>query len=211
MTKSLQPSRSTSSANKLDVIRELNLRAILARADVEEILRKYEVREPLPELKKLRELTQVEAEAIVIKLFQRFHNVAISLRKRRRKKPAIYIEDEYAVQDIFEALLKIYFDDVRPEDPTPKVAGGFSFIDFILKRQKIGIETKFAREGHTNIDIKDELTLDKDYYRKHTDCTLLLCLVYDPDHKIENPTGFEVDLSDNISGLETKVFIVPKP
>ena len=183
----------------------------MARADIVSLLGEYEVRKPISELKEPEELSQNEAEAIVIKLFQRFHNVAVSLQKRRRKKPPLLIEDEYGVQDLLEAMLKVYFDDVRPEDPTPSMAGGFSFIDFILKSQKIGIEAKMAREGHANNEIKKELTLDKDYYRRHTDCIILLCLVYDPDHNIRNPTGFESDLSDNISGLETKVFVVPKP
>jgi hypothetical protein len=211
MKESLQPSKNISSTTKLKELKEWNLRAIAARDEVNSILRDVGIIEEFPEVKALLELNQEEAEVVVIKLFKRFYIIAITLKNRRQKKPPFEIEDEYGVQDLLEALLRIYFHDVRPEEPTPSIAGSFSRIDFILKRQKIGIEAKMAIGDHANNDIKKEITLDKDYYRRNTDCTKLLCLVYDPTHKIKNAFGFEDDLSDNISGLETKVFVIPKP
>lgn len=208
MTRSSQPLRSTSSANKLDVIRELNLRAISARADVDNLLGELEVTEPIPELKELIELTQEEAETIVIKVFQRFHLVAITLRDRYNQRPTLEINDEYDVQDLLEGLLRVYFDDVRPEEPTESYGGARTFIDFLLKRQRIGIEVKHGNRG--NRRVREEINSDKLNYQQHTHCTKLLCLVYDPNNRIKNPDGFEEDLSKPIDGMETKVFVMPK-
>jgi DNA-binding sugar fermentation-stimulating protein len=54
----------------------------------------------------------------------------------------IEIEDEYDVQDLFHALLKLYFDDIRPEEYTPSYGGSASRVDFLLKDEQIIIEIK---------------------------------------------------------------------
>jgi REase_DpnII-MboI len=53
------------------------------------------------------------------------------------------MKDEYDVQDSLHALLKLHFDDVRREEWTPSYAGSQSRMDFLLKREKIVVETKF--------------------------------------------------------------------
>jgi len=209
MTKSSQPSKSTSSANKLNIIREYNLRAISARKDVNDILRNYGVTELFPEIIEPIIFTQEEAEAIVIRLFKRFHQVATTLLQRHNNRPSLKIGDEYDVQDLLEALLRIYFDDVRPEEPTESYAGARTFIDFLLIRQRIGIEVKHGDRG--NRSVREEINSDKINYQQHTSCKKLLCLVYDPNHRIKNPEGFENDLSKPVDDMETKVFVIPKP
>ena len=42
------------------------------------------------------------------------------------------MEDEYDVQDLFHALLTIYFEDIRKEEWSPSYAGGASRMDFLL-------------------------------------------------------------------------------
>jgi len=167
------------------------------------------VLEFFPEIKEPIVFTQEEAEAIVIRLFKRFHLVAVTLLERYDKRDTIEISDEYDVQDLLEGLLRIYFDDVRPEEPTESYGGARTFIDFLLKRQRIGIEVKHGNRG--NRQIREEINSDKINYQQHTHCTKLLCLIYDPNHRIRNPNGFEKDLSKPVEGMETKVFVVPKP
>jgi hypothetical protein len=51
------------------------------------------------------------------------HLVARQLRKRHRDRATLIIADEYDVQDLLHALLRLEFDDVRPEENTPSYAG----------------------------------------------------------------------------------------
>lgn len=207
MTKSSKPLRNTSSANKLSALKQINLRAILARDDIDYILSEYNLEKAVPEVKRSIELTQSEAETLVIKIFKRFNIIAITLLDRYAGKPTIVIEEEKDAQDLMHGLLKLHFDDVRREEPTESYAGGPSFIDFLLAKYRIGIEVKMGKHG--NRELKKQINDDKNNYRKHGLCDKLLCLVYDPDHNIKNPHGFENDLTDDISGLDTKVFVVP--
>ena len=51
--------------------------------------------------------------------------------------------------------------------------------------------------------------LDIARYKTRPSCNTLFCLVYDPEHRIQNPRGLESDLSKEIDGLDVRVF-VPK-
>lgn len=83
------------------------------------------------------------------------------------------------------------------------------FSDGLLKDEKIGVEVKLASENHDEREIKSELAEDKEHYRAHPDCSQLVCFVYDPRHAIENPDGFESDLSGSDSELLTSVVVAP--
>jgi glucan phosphorylase len=63
---------------------------------------------------------------------KRFHLVARQLRERHNERSTLQIEDEYDVQDLLHALLKINFEDVRAEEVCPSYAGGSSRVDFLL-------------------------------------------------------------------------------
>jgi len=67
-------------------------------------------------------------------LFEKFHNVVKQLRSRYNGRPTVDVEDEYDVQDLLHALLRLYFEDVRVEEWTPSYAGGSSRMDFLLKK-----------------------------------------------------------------------------
>ena len=57
------------------------------------------------------------------------------------------VEDEYDVQDLLHALLRLYFKDIRPEEWTPGYAGTSSSMDFLLHPEEIVIEVKKTRKG----------------------------------------------------------------
>ena len=57
----------------------------------------------------------------VLHLCFRFHEVAKQLRISRANRTTVDIQDEYDVQDLMHALLRIFFDDVRDEEWTPRV------------------------------------------------------------------------------------------
>lgn len=140
----------------------------------------------------------------------RFHLVVRQLRSRYDRRPTLDVEDEYDVQDLLHSLLRLHFDDIRPEEWTPSYAGGCSRMDFLLKNESIAIEIKKTRKGLGQKELGDQLIVDKERYREHPSCKTLLCFVYDPDGKIPNPRGIENDLSSQEGDLSIKVLIVPK-
>jgi hypothetical protein len=131
----------------------------------------------------------------------RFHLVAKQLLSRHDKRSTLIINDEHDVQDLLHSLLILFFDDVRPEEHTPSYAGGSSRMDFLLKQEAIVVETKY---NLTNKQLADQLAVDYARYRTHPDCKTLICFVYDPNGRIENPRGLEADLNK----LSTKGLIV---
>ncbi|GAF60916.1 hypothetical protein JCM18903_871 [Psychrobacter sp. JCM 18903] len=80
-------------------------------------------------------------------IINRFHQVCRQLSHRYSNRSTLNINDEYDVQDLFHALLKLYFDDVRPEEYTPSYAGAASRTDFLLKNEQIIIELKKSRSA----------------------------------------------------------------
>jgi hypothetical protein len=148
---------------------------------------------------------------IVRKICSQFHIVAKQLGNyRHENRNTITITDEYDVQDLLHALLKIFFDDIRPEEYTPSYAGGSSRIDFLIKSEKIAIETKKTRKGLKRKEIADQLIIDIDRYKAaHPDCEILFCFVYDPENFIQNPIGFEKDINEKHKG-EAEVLVCPK-
>ena len=91
------------------------------------------------------------------RLFARFHHFAKQLQKRQRRRDGIFVVDEYDVQDLLHALLKIDFLDVRAEDPAPRFAGAASRLDFVLKSEQIVIEAKKTHDGLTDKQIGEQI------------------------------------------------------
>jgi hypothetical protein len=74
-------------------------------------------------------------------------------------------------------------------------------MDFLLKREQLVIETKVTRPGHDARSIRDELAVDLLRYQAHPDSKILVCLVYDPKSLIDNPRGFEQDLTGALGNI----------
>lgn len=143
-------------------------------------------------------------------LCSRFHTVARQLRVRHSQRPTLDVGDEYDVQDLLHALLRIYFRDVRSEEWTPSYAGNASRMDFLLKAEQIVVEVKMARKSLTDADLVDQLLVDTNRYESHPDCKLLVCFVYDPDGRIGNPTAIVADLESQAGQSAVRVFIFPQ-
>lgn len=144
------------------------------------------------------------------KILSRYHLVAGQLRRRRRNRNPFLIEDEYDVQDLLHAILKLDFDDIRTEEWTPSYAGGASRIDMTLRNEKILIETKKASENLKEKQIGSELIIDITRYKTYPDIETLVCFVYDPDSIIINPKGLQSDLEKlSTKELGVRVIICP--
>jgi len=140
----------------------------------------------------------------------RFHLVAKQLLERHGNRDTFKVEDEYDVQDLLHALLKIFFNDIRAEEYTPSYAGKSSRMDFLLKDHQMVIETKMTRKGLGVKEVGDQLIIDITRYASHPGCQTLICFVYDPDGRISNPAEIENDLSRERDGFIVKVLVFPK-
>lgn len=152
---------------------------------------------------------QIDYDTILSRVFNNFHLCVRQLQRRHSKRPTLKIKDEYDVQDLLHALLRLHFDDVRPEEWTPSYAGNSNRMDFLLKDEEIAIEVKMTREGLKDKELGEQLIIDTVKYKEHPNCKTLYCLVYDPNGNIRNPKGLEKDLSGMKENIDVKVFIRP--
>jgi len=141
---------------------------------------------------------------------QRFHSVARQIKQRHSNRNTLLIDDEYDVQDLLHAILRIDFDDIRDEEWVPSYAGGASRVDFLLKIEQIIIEVKKARPSLGAKQIGEQLLVDIQKYKQHPDCKRLICFVYNPENIVDNPYGLEGDLTGVKDNLEVKTLIFPK-
>ena len=148
--------------------------------------------------------------SLIERLCLRFHVAARQLQARHADRQTIRIEDEYDVQDLLHALLRLHFEDVRPEEWTPSYAGRSSRVDFLLKSERIVVEVKKTRASMKTGDLGEQLIIDRARYERHPDCDTLVCFVYDPEGRIGNPAGIERDLEDHGGKLKVRVIIAPK-
>jgi hypothetical protein len=164
----------------------------------------------LPWLESPKKKSQEPRLDIVLRLINRFHVAANQLKRRYSNRETLRINDEYDVQDLLHAFLKLHFDDIRPEEYAPSKAGAASRLDFLLKGERIVVEAKMASASLNDKRIGEQLIIDIERYKAHPDCDKLVCFVYDPDHQIRNPIGLEKDLSRKGEALEVIVIVVPK-
>ena len=163
----------------------------------------------------LKNLSQEQPETLsgienIVQICNSFHTVARQLRERHSNRETLTIDDEYDVQDLFHALLKIFFNDVRPEDSVPGYAGASSRVDFLIPQEKIVVEIKKTRNGLGAKEIGSQLLIDIARYQSHPNCRNLVCFVYDPEAKIGNPKGLENDLN-NLSNEKINIIVLIRP
>ena len=161
------------------------------------------------EAKQLKEEAEKPIEALQ-RIFSKFHSIAKRLRDRHDNRVTLDVNDEYDVQDLLSALLVLYFDDVRLEEWTPSYAGKSARMDFLLKKEKIVVETKMTRKGLADKKIGDQLIIDIERYKGHPDCDTLICFIYDPEGRIANSHALGGDLQSQ-SREDLKIIIIVEP
>ena len=143
-------------------------------------------------------------------ILDRFHLIARQLGNRHANRPTLAVEDEYDVQYLLHALLRLDFDDIRAEEWTPSYAGGCSRIDFLLKREQVVVEAKKTSEHVGAKQVEEQLLVDIARYAKYPVCKALVCFVYDPAGRIGDPKGLKADLESR-SSQSQKVFVHIRP
>lgn len=165
--------------------------------------------DPTPAIK-VKDEFQITMEKLD-NLFIRFHKIAQTLRNRYKNRPTLLISDEYDVQDLLRALLKEHFNDIRDEEYVPSYAGANSRVDFLLKNEKIVIETKMTNEKLRDKEVGGQLLIDIGRYKSHPDCKVLILFIYDRGDFINNKGGLIRDLNHmSTDGIRVYTFISPE-
>lgn len=160
-------------------------------------------------IQNVREKKAIDNIAILDTIFNKFPVFVQQLKRRHANRPTIEVKDEYDVQDLLEAILRLHFNDVRSEEWCPSYAGSSNRMDFLLNEPKIAVETKMTRECLSDKQIGEQLLIDIEKYKHHKNCEALYCFIYDPDGKIRNPTGLKDDLEKISNDFPVKVYIKP--
>ncbi len=137
---------------------------------------------------------QLDAARVVTALGDRIVPVSRQLRRRHDNRATLQIKDEYDFQDLFHAMLRVFFDDVRAEEWVPSYAGGASRIDFLVPEPSIAIELKHSRKSMSQRELGEQLLVDIARYRTHPGVQRLVCLVLDLEGHLANPRGLARDL-----------------
>lgn len=147
---------------------------------------------------------------LVRKICTRFHMVVRQLRLRREYRATLDVEDEYDVQDLFYALLRLEFDEVSSEEWMPPYTDCASRTTFFLQQESIAIVVKKTRPGVGAREIADQLQTDAERYAAREACKTLFCFVYDPEGRIGNPRGLEMDLTSVSDRYTVELLVAPK-
>lgn len=148
--------------------------------------------------------------AALRKVCTRFHLVARQLRLRRDYRATLEIEDEYDVQDLLYALLRLEFEEVGSEDWCPGYGDGAARTSYLLHKERVVIVAKKTKTGVTARELAEQVRIDSSHYSGRADCRTLVCFVYDPEGRIGNPRGLESDLTTVSDAFTVEVIIAPK-
>jgi hypothetical protein len=166
-------------------------------------------------LKAFQEYPPVPAKVDIMPLIEdvciNFNRFDINIRRRYGNRETIKINDEHDLQDALHAILKLFINDIRPEDYVPSYAGGNSRVDFLLPEYNLVIETKMTNSSLHDKQVGEQLIIDIERYKHTNNINHLVCFVYDKDANITNPNGLINDL-ENLSDERMRVtlFIAPQ-
>jgi hypothetical protein len=147
---------------------------------------------------------------LIRKVCLRFHSIARQLRLRRDYRPTLEVDDDYDVQDLLCALLKMEFDEVATDDWTPPYTEGAPRTTLLVNKDQIAIVAKKTRLGLTTKELTDQVTADSAYYRAQGRCSTLFCFMYDPEGRIGSPKRLETTLTSVDEYGRVEVLVAPK-
>lgn len=147
---------------------------------------------------------------LIRKVCLRFHAVARQLRLRRDYRPTLEVDDDYDLQDLLCALLKMEFDEVATDEWTPPYTGGAPRTTLLLNRDQIAVVAKKTRPGLTIKELADQIAADSAYYRDQGRCFTLFCFLYDPEGRIGSPKRLETTLTSVSEHCRVEVLVAPK-
>ncbi|MCC2642596.1 MAG: hypothetical protein K0S45_3009 [Nitrospira sp.] len=158
----------------------------------------------------LSERTEDETLNMLRRICARFHLVARQLRLRKEYRPTLEINDEYDLQDLFYALLRLQFDEVGTDEWIPDYANGAQRTTYFLDWDRTAIVVKQTRPGWSAKDFAEQIKSDAARYSARQNGNALLCFIYDPEGRVGNPRGLEADLTTVRDQYAVQVIVAPK-
>jgi len=139
-------------------------------------------------------------------LLRRLPRAIRQLRHRQGEKPAFRVEDERDLEDLVRALLPLHFDDVRPQQRTPRYAAG-TRTDFLLAPERLAVTVKIARATEAVQQLDAHSAEDAAYYAGQAGCRKLVGFVYDPLGRVPDRRRQEALWSRQGDELEVRCII----
>ncbi|NJN69302.1 MAG: hypothetical protein HC801_02675 [Nitrospira sp.] len=136
--------------------------------------------------------------------------MARQLRLRRDYRPTLEVDDDFDLQDLLCALLKVEFDEVATEEWTPPYTEGTPRTMLLINRDQIAVVAKKTRSGLTTKELADQVTADSAYYRAQGRGSTLFCFMYDPEGRIGSPKRLETTLTSVSEHCRVEVLVAPK-
>ncbi len=130
-------------------------------------------------------------------------------------RKTLEVNDEFDLQDLLRAFLRMEFPDLIHEDPLPKVASSSGRIDFAVRGKKIYIELKvFKSESHWNSTMSKDIASKIERYGRSHECDLLIFFIYDPKQAMREAASIEKDLTNERTiddkAFRTRVVVAPQ-
>lgn len=163
-----------------------------------------------PDTRSIQPYPGQEPLQLIRKVCLRFHSVARQLRLRKDYRTTLEVEDDYDLQDLLYALLKLEFDEVGSEEWTPPYTGGAPRTTLLVNRDQIAVVAKKTRSGLTTKELTDQVAADSAYYRAQDKCATLFCFIYDPEGRIGSPKRLETNLTSVSEHCTVEVLVAPK-
>jgi hypothetical protein len=139
-------------------------------------------------------------------LLRRVPRAIRQLRVRHGDRPPFRIADERDLEDLLRALLPLHFDDVRPQNRTPRYDTG-TRTDFLLAPERIAVAGKVARGGVREAQLAEQMREDAAHYRAHGGCATLVGFVYDPEGVVREPQVLVVGCATGEGELEVRCVV----
>lgn len=92
-------------------------------------------------------------------------------------------DTELAIRDVLYATLRGVFPDVQLEESTERHAGSVKYVDMSIPTIESLIEIKFIKRANISKHV-DELKIDIESYYKHSRCSRIVCVVWDPENLV---------------------------
>ncbi len=166
--------------------------------------------QPPAEVRSAPSTSESDPLQLLRKVCLRFHAVARQLRLRKDYRPTLEVEDEYDLQDMLCALLKLEFDEVGTDEWTPPYTGGASRTTLFLNKDQIAVVAKKTRSGLSAKELADQVTADSSYFRAQDKCSTLFIFIYDPEGRIGSPKRLETNLTSVSERCTVEVLVAPK-
>ena len=164
----------------------------------------------MPDVRTVPSSSEQEPLQLLRKVCLRFHSVARQLRLRKDYRATLEVEDDYDLQDLLCALLKVEFDEVGTEEWTPPYTGGAPRTTLLLSKDQIAVVAKKTRAGLSAKELADQVAADSAYYRAQDKCATLLVFIYDPEGRIGSPKRLETNLTSVSERCTVEVLVAPK-